>query len=115
MSDDPKQAALAAIDGLTISDVLTFFYAKATPRDKEIQELAGTSDELEVDGAILSESESNGAWVLGWIWAPFHGTKFTQFCECCENDLGDDEAVEIEKAGGGSEFVCKACAEEIKS
>jgi hypothetical protein len=71
---DPKQEALARIEGLGISDVLKFFYDRATPRDKKIAKLVDVNDELEVDGAILSEGDDNGSFVLAWSWVSFAGT-----------------------------------------
>lgn len=73
---DPKQKALATIEGLEISDVLKFFYEQATPRDKQIAEMVETDDDLEVDGAITSEGDDNGSWVLSWTWVSFADTAF---------------------------------------
>lgn len=87
MSTDPKQQALAAIEGLEISDVLKFFYDKASDRDRAIAELVETNDELEVDGAILSEGDDNGTFVLAWTWVSFSGTPF-------DKDAEDDEEEE---------------------
>lgn len=70
---------LAAIPGLTISDVLPFFYARATKRDKQIARMLITHDELERDGAITSEGTDNGAFVLAWAWVDFSGTKLDKF------------------------------------
>lgn len=74
--------ALAAIPDLTFSDCVKFFDAQATDRDKQIADLAPTREgELEVDNAIVSEGDDNGAYVLAWVWVPFNGT---------ELDKGDD-------------------------
>lgn len=90
-TEDPKQTALAAIEGLEIGDVLNFFYAKASARDKQIAEMAGTSDELETDGAIVSEGDSNGAFVLAWTWVSFSGTALDKDAE----DEEENEDVEV--------------------
>jgi hypothetical protein len=66
--------ALKAIDDLQIADVLQFFYDKASPRDHEIAGLVPTDDELECDGALISEGDNNGAFVLCWVWVDFCGT-----------------------------------------
>lgn len=108
---EDKQAALAAIEGLEISDVLRFFYDRASERDKEIAELAPTDDEHEIDGAITSEGEDNGAFVLGWIWVDFAGTKFTKFCECCENET--DKVTAYDNADGDTEYLCDTCLKEV--
>ncbi|GAA0005256.1 hypothetical protein [Bradyrhizobium elkanii] len=108
---DPKQLALAAIPGLEIGDCLQFFYARASERDKQIADLVGTSDELETDGAIVSEGESNGAFVLAWAWASFSGTALTKICQCCENDA--DTITEVTTTIGESEFYCAECAKEM--
>lgn len=71
-----KLKALAAIEGLTFADCLTFFDAKASDRDRAIAAMVDTTDELEVDQAILSEGEDNGSWVNAWTWVPFAGTEF---------------------------------------
>lgn len=71
---DPKQVALASIEGLAIGDVLKFFYDRATPRDRAIAALVETNDELEIDGAITSEGDDNGSFVLAWTWVSFSGT-----------------------------------------
>jgi hypothetical protein len=72
-----KQQALEAIVGLTFADCFQFFNEKATTRDKKIAAMVHAKDgELEVDGAILSESGDNGAYVLTWTWVPFAGTIF---------------------------------------
>lgn len=86
---DEKQRALAAIEGLEIGDVLQFFYGKATPRDKAIAEMVETSDELEVDGAITSEGDDNGAFVLAWTWIDFSGTGFDKDEEDEDEDAED--------------------------
>jgi hypothetical protein len=83
---DAKQKALAAIEGLEIGDVLNFFYAKADARDKAIAEMVEASDELEIDGAIISEGDDNGAFVLAWTWVDFNGTAFDK-----EAEDGEDE------------------------
>ena len=67
---DPKQVALAAIEGLAIGDCLQFFYDRATPRDHQIADLVETDDELEVEGAIVSEGDE-GAFVLAWTYVFF--------------------------------------------
>lgn len=88
---DAKQAALAAIEGLEIGDVLTFFYAKADPRDHAIAEMVETSDELEVDGAIISEGDDNGAFVLAWTWVDFNGTGFDKEAEDEDENAEDTD------------------------
>lgn len=72
---DPKQTALAAIEGLTFADCFKFFDQRATDRDRQIAEMAETKDgEVEVDGAITSEGDDNGSYVLAWLWIDFEGT-----------------------------------------
>jgi hypothetical protein len=83
---DPKQVALAAIEGLEVADVLAFFYAKATPRDEAIASLVSTDDELNVDGAITSEGDDNGSWVLAWVWVDFADTEFDKEAEEVEDE-----------------------------
>ena len=87
---DPKQEALAAIEGLEIGDVLQFFYNKATPHDRAIAEMVETSDELEVDGAITSEGDDNGAFVLAWTWVDFNGTALDKEAEDDEDEDAED-------------------------
>ena len=79
---DPKQVALGAIEGLVIGDCLNFFDAKALPRDKRIAEMVDTSDDLEVDAAIISEGDGNGAFVLSWSWVDFSGTELSKNGDC---------------------------------
>jgi hypothetical protein len=72
---NPKHEALAAIEGLTFADCSTFFDAKATDREKAIADMCDAGDEeFEVDGAITSEGDDNGAYVMGWRWVSFEGT-----------------------------------------
>ncbi|BBB99707.1 hypothetical protein [Bradyrhizobium elkanii] len=110
---DPKQLALAAIPGLEIGDVLKFFYDRASERDKKIADMADVGDdgEFEIDGAIVSEGDDNGAYVLGWSWASFAGTALTKICECCEADT--EQATEVKTTLGESEFYCAECAKEM--
>jgi len=69
------QWALEDIPGLTLGECLLFFYNKATERDRTIASLCVPKDLVfEIDGAIVSEGEDNGAYVLGWRWVPFEGT-----------------------------------------
>lgn len=112
-SIDPKQVALAGIPGLEIGDVLKFFYDRASERDKKIADMADVGDdgEFEIDGAIVSEGDDNGAYVLGWSWASFAGTALTKICECCEADT--DKAIEVKTTLGESEFYCAECAKEM--
>lgn len=73
---DPKQAALAAIEGLTIGDVHQFFNERATPHEKQIADMVETSDEdFECDDYIVSEGDDNGAYVMGWRWVSFCGVE----------------------------------------
>jgi hypothetical protein len=81
-----KELALAAIADLEISDCLNFFYAKADERAKEIADMVDTGDGLEVDGAITSEGDDNGSWVLAWTWVPFDGTDLDKEKESEEVD-----------------------------
>ena len=77
---DPKQDALAAIEGLTLGDVLRSFYDRADDREKAIADMCDYMDlDFEVDGAIISEGDDNGAYVMGWHWVDFHGTKFDKY------------------------------------
>lgn len=108
---DPKQEALAAIEGLEFSDVFRFFNDKATDRDKAIADMVATDDELEVDGAITSEGGDNGSWVLAWTWVDFNGTPFTKICQCCGNDT--DKVVPVETDIGETEYVCEECSKEM--
>jgi hypothetical protein len=70
----PKQTVaeqLAAIETLTVSDCLKFFYDRATDRQKQIGSLAeekyAREGEVEFDGAIVGESDNDGAYVLTWV------------------------------------------------
>lgn len=72
-----KQKALASIKGLVLSDCIAFFDARASERDKKIADLVEAIDaELEVDNALISEGDDNGAYVLCWAWVSFSGTDF---------------------------------------
>lgn len=86
---DPKQLALAKIKDLTIGDVIKFFDSRATPRDKQVAELVDTSDELELDGAVISEGDDNGAFVLSWSWVSFDGTPLNKNCSECFEPLDE--------------------------
>jgi hypothetical protein len=79
MSD--KQKALAAIEGLTFADCFTFFDGRATERDREISSLFEGDDEHECDGAIISEGDDNGAFLLTWTWISFAGTPLDKGAE----------------------------------
>jgi hypothetical protein len=109
---DPKQEALAKIEGLTISDVLRFFYDRATPRDKEIAAMVDTDDELETDGAILSEGEDNGAFVLTWSWVDFDGTKFDKEADACPDCGAVEGTPEWGTVGDGFDGYCPSCADK---
>jgi len=68
---------LARIEGLTFSDCLRFFDDQASERDQAVAALAPTREgEVEVDHAIISEGDDNGAYVLAWVWADFADTPF---------------------------------------
>lgn len=69
MTDKEKQAALAAIPGLELHDVLRFFDAKATKADRRAAKRVETGEDLEVDYAITSPTDE-GTWVLAWAWVP---------------------------------------------
>jgi hypothetical protein len=103
---DPKQIALAAIVGLGIADVLSFFYAKASERDKVIADLVDTTDELECAGAILSEGEgSPGAFVLTWSWVDLTDVR----CLGCGAIEGTEEYGTV---GDGFDGYCPSCADK---
>lgn len=75
MKPDEKQAALAAIPGLTFADVVEFFGERASDRDKQIAGMVEQHDETcEVDYPIVSEGNDNGAYVMCWTWVSFFGT-----------------------------------------
>lgn len=102
-----KQAALAAIEGLELSDCIQFFDAKATERDKKIVALVETGDEdFEVDNNIVSEGEDNGAYVMGWRWASFSGTEFDK-----EADDKCRKCGEPNDDGEGWNGLCGNCAD----
>jgi len=87
MNDIMKR--LVAIDGLTFADCVRFFDERATERERAIAELAATREgEVEVDNAIVSESDDNGAYVLAWLWVDFAGTAFDKDND--EDDNGDN-------------------------
>ena len=70
-------AKLARIKGLTLADCLRYFDDKASERDKAIAALAPSREgEVEIDHALISEGDDNGAYVLAWVWADFAGTPF---------------------------------------
>jgi hypothetical protein len=95
---NPKHTQLEAIEGLTLSDCLFFFDSKATERDKQVAALVETRDErFEVDNALISEGDGNGAYVLGWRWVTFAGTDL---------DKGSDE----DEDGDGDKVVCPGCS-----
>lgn len=50
-----------------------------------------TNDELEVDGAITSEGDDNGSFVLAWTWVSFSGTALDKDAE----DEEENEDVEV--------------------
>jgi hypothetical protein len=73
---NPKHDALAAIEGLTLANVLQFFANKASERDERIAAMVKIEDEeFECDYALISESEDNGAYVMGWRWVSFDGVE----------------------------------------
>lgn len=75
-----KNDALAAIEGLKLSDCLAFFDSKATARDKQICEIADWPGPVDNDGHVerdnyqVSEGDDNGAVVVTWTWVSFEGT-----------------------------------------
>lgn len=81
-----KASVAERLDGLTLSECLTHFQEQATDRDKAIASIAeldhAEEGEIEFDGALVSEGDDNGAYVLAWVWADFHETAL---------DKGDDE------------------------
>lgn len=75
MTLSKKDKALAAIDGLTLSDVLGYFGRRARKRDKKIAAMVETDDlDFECDLPLISEGDDNGAYVMGWRWVDFGGT-----------------------------------------
>ena len=46
--------------------------------------------ELEVDGAITSEGDDDGAFVLAWTWVDFNGTAFDKEAEDDEDEDAED-------------------------
>ena len=70
------QKELSTIEGLTLSDCLTFFNEAKDGRAKAIYDLCETGDEdFEVDTIHTSEGDDNGAYMMGWRWVPFIGTE----------------------------------------
>ncbi len=80
------QEALAAIEGLTFADCTNFFYEKATERDKQIAGMVECDDDFACDGAIISEGDDNGAFVMCWQWVSFAGTDLDK-----DKDEDEDE------------------------
>lgn len=103
MTDAEKQAALEAIPGLTFADAFKFFNEKATERDRAIADMVDTNDELEVDGAILSEGDDDGAWVNAWVWVPF---------ESCAECGAVEGTPEWGTVGDGFDGYCPSCADK---
>jgi hypothetical protein len=69
------QAHLDGIKGLTMPHAHKWFYRNASDRDRKIAAMVDTQDErFEIDGAIVSEGDENGAYVMGWRWVSFEGT-----------------------------------------
>jgi hypothetical protein len=125
MTHEEKQAALAAIEGLTFGDALLFFNNKATDREKDIAELAEWRDEtFERDDHIISEGDDNGAYVLGWRWVSFAGTEFDKGNDDEDEDDEDDEdeaclgcgavpgTPEYGTVGDGFDGYCGSCADK---
>ena len=107
---DSKQVALAKIKDLTIGDAETFFDSRASARDKQIAEMVATDDELECTGAVVSEGDENGAFVMTWTWVDFSGTALDKYCTTC---CGDGELKTIEMRDGTTERLCESCLEQV--
>lgn len=98
MSDQPRSLFDDGrkLSYLTLGECIAYFDAKATERDKAIAALAddqcGREGEVEIDNAILSEGEDNGAYVLAWVWVDFSGTPFDKedVCKWCNADIRSD-------------------------
>src|ERR1700676_1460026 len=106
----PKQTALAAIEGLTLYDCLNFFDESKDQRANDIVEL-DYSDDFEIDTYHTSEGEDNGAYVLGWRWFSFAGSKLSKLCSNCDSKDGEIKCVEM--SDGTTESLCKTCLEMI--
>ena len=106
----PKQTALAAIEGLTLYDCLNFFDESKDQRANDIVEL-DYSDDFEIDTYHTSEGEDNGAYVLGWRWFSFAGSKLSKVCSNCDSKDGEIKCVEM--SDGTTESLCKTCLEMI--
>jgi hypothetical protein len=113
-----KQNALAAIEGLTLYDCLNFFDESSDQRANDIVELCDTDDfatdtyhTFEIDTYHTSEGEDNGAYVLGWLWISFEGSKLSKVCSNCDSEDGEIKYVEM--SDGTTESLCKTCLELI--
>lgn len=110
MTPEERQQALEAIEGLEIGDCLHFFDKKATDRDREICALFEPEDgKHEIDNAITSEGDDNGAYVLTWSWVSFEDTPLSKTCYQC----GADTEKVVEMRDGTKEPLCKTCIEEL--
>jgi hypothetical protein len=68
---EAKFAALAAIDGLTLSDCFFFFLENTTAREQAIAARAQDKD-FDTSDTIVAESEDgDGARVFGSRWVEF--------------------------------------------
>jgi hypothetical protein len=111
MECTPKQNALAAIEGLTLYDCLNFFDESEDQRAKDIVKLCGYADDFGIDTYHTSEGEDNGAYLLGWHWFSFEGTKLSKVCSSCASKDGEIKCVEM--SDGTTESLCKTCLEVI--
>lgn len=67
---------------------------------------------LEVDShALVSVSDDNGAYVMGWFWVADDELPAGTF-EICTRCGCSNSSVELHTAGG---MLCDACSEEVES
>ena len=60
---------------------------------------------------IPARGEDNGAYVLGWRWFPFDGSKLSKVCSNCDSEDGEIKYVEM--SDGATASLCKTCLEVL--